>query len=75
MAGSPRVLNYLTSGKNSKVEKALVFDITYWEGEKAIGYSRVYQLNAELIWDMFRELGHSRTENTTFEVRETFEEA
>ena len=67
-------LNYLTSGKNSKVEKTLVFDITYWGSEKVIGYSRVYQLNAELIWSLFRELGHSRTENATFEVRQTFEE-
>jgi hypothetical protein len=44
------------------------------EGEKMIGRTVVDELSAELIRKRYKEFGHSRTENTTFEVQETFEE-
>jgi hypothetical protein len=56
------------------MEKKLVYNITYWEGEKVIDQTQVEELNAELIWGLYKEFGHVRTENTTFEVKETFEE-
>ena len=57
------------------MEKKLVYHITYWEGDQEIDHTRVDVLNAQLIWNLYREFGHVRTEHTTFEVRETFDEA
>ncbi|HEX4375413.1 MAG TPA: hypothetical protein VHZ50_19060 [Puia sp.] len=57
------------------MEKQLVYHITYWEDDKIIDRTLVDELNAELIWKRYKEFGHTRTDNTTFEVRETFEEA
>jgi hypothetical protein len=57
------------------MEKQLVYHIAYWEGEKLIDRTLVDELNAELIWKRYKEFGHIRTDDTTFEVKETFEEA
>ena len=56
------------------MEKKVVYTITYWEGDKVIDKTRVDELNTDLIWRLFKEFGHARTENTTFEVQETFED-
>jgi hypothetical protein len=56
------------------MEKKLIYTIIYWEGEKEIDRIRIQELNAELIWRAFKDLGHSRTTNTSFEVHETFED-
>jgi hypothetical protein len=56
------------------MEKKIIYHITYWEIDLKIGETIVDILNAELIWKIFKQFGHTRTENTTFEVRESFEE-
>jgi hypothetical protein len=56
------------------MEKKLIYTITYWEGEKEIDKIRILELNAELIWRIFKDLGHSRTATTSFEVHEAFED-
>lgn len=61
--------------QNSYMEKQLVYHITYWEEDKIIDRTLVDELNAELIWKRYKEFGHTRTDKTTFEVKETFEEA
>jgi hypothetical protein len=57
------------------MEKKLVYHITYWEGEQRMDQTQVDELDSELIWKLYKKFGHSRTELTTFEVKETFEEA
>ncbi len=56
------------------MERELIYTITYWEEEKEIDKIQVHELNAELIWRLFKELGYLRTDNTSFEVHETFED-
>jgi hypothetical protein len=57
------------------MEKRVVYKITFLEGGQSIQTIQIDELNAVLIWNLYKESGFIRTEQTKFLVEESFEEA
>lgn len=58
----------------SKMEKKIVYHIIFWEEDEMIGRVMVDELKTDIIWKLFKQFGRTRTDNTSFEVKESFEE-
>ena len=50
------------------MEQNTVYSICYFEGDTFIDATQIDELDEELIWDLYKEFGHIRTDKTRFEV-------
>ena len=56
------------------MQPKIVYNIAYYEGDELIDSTQIDELSDELIWDLFEEFGHTKTNKSRFEVEECFEE-
>jgi len=56
------------------MEKKIIYHIIFWEEDEMIGRVQIDELKTEIIWKLFKQFGRTRTDNTSFEVKESFEE-
>ena len=50
------------------MQQEIVYNISYFEGDSFTDATQIDELDEELIWNLFKEFGHIRTDKTRFEV-------
>ena len=56
------------------MQPKIVYNIDYYEDDEPIDSTQIDELNEELIWDLFEEYGHTKTNKSRFEVEECLDE-
>jgi len=62
-------------GSSSLKQTTMAYNINYLTADgEIIDETQVDELNDELIWDLFREFGHTKSEGIYYEVEEVEED-